>query len=171
MAGPIGRSTDLLKQYCAERTFNYNKIKKGLLLIAWGGIKKGAIADRTAIFVNQIYTGVGEGNVNYTGIIVFLASIAYSIQIYCDFSGYSDIAKGVAECLGIELQTNFQHPYFARSISEFWHRWHISLSTWLKDYLYIPLGGNKKGKVRRDINLLLVFLISGFWHGTDVGKY
>ena len=129
--------------------------------MAWGFFKKAVIADRLAVFVDYCYDNPGEQQ----PLTLLLATVFFSFQIYCDFSGYSDIAIGAARCMGFDLMTNFNAPYLAKNIADFWRRWHISLSTWFKDYLYIPLGGNRVGPVRLYVNFFLVFLISGFWHG------
>jgi len=161
VAGPIERSGNLLPQFKVNYEFDYDRITSGLRLAAWGMFKKVVIADRLAIYVNGVF-----GNpVVYSGMSLALAVFFFAFQIYCDFSGYSDIAIGCARVLGFNLITNFRQPYFSRSITEFWRRWHISLSTWLKDYIYIPLGGNRKGEIRWKINLLITFLLSGLWHG------
>jgi D-alanyl-lipoteichoic acid acyltransferase DltB (MBOAT superfamily) len=161
VAGPIERSGNLLPQFKVNYEFDYDRVTSGLRLAAWGMFKKVVIADRLAIYVN----GVFENPAVYPGTSVALAVFFFAFQIYCDFSGYSDIAIGCARVLGFNLMTNFRQPYFSRSIAEFWRRWHISLSTWLKDYIYIPLGGNRKGEARKDLNLLITFLLSGLWHG------
>ena len=161
VAGPIERTGNLLPQFKVNHEFDYERVTSGLRLATWGMFKKVVIADRLAVYVNAVFGNPGV----YTGASLLLAIIFFAIQIYCDFSGYSDIAIGCARILGINLMNNFKQPYFSRSITEFWRRWHISLSTWLKDYLYIPLGGNRKGKVRQKFNLLITFLISGLWHG------
>jgi len=163
VAGPIERPQNLLHQFYRRSDFSYDNAVMGINLIALGLFKKIVIADRLAIYVNQVY---GDLN-NASSISTFLALIFFSFQIYCDFSGYSDIARGTARFMGFELMLNFDRPYLSRSISEFWKRWHISLSTWFKDYVYIPLGGNKVNRYRRYYNLLVVFLISGLWHGAN----
>lgn len=163
VAGPIERSKNLLIQINERHYFDYERVKKGLLLMLWGLFLKLVIADRVALLVNQVFN-------NYTwyiGIQIAVAAVFFALQIYCDFGSYSIIAKGSALVMGFRLMDNFQQPYFATSIGEFWHRWHISLSTWFRDYLYIPLGGNRKGKVRKYINVMIVFLCSGLWHGAD----
>lgn len=163
VAGPIERSGNLLPQFDEEHRFDATEVKHGLELMLWGFFEKLVIADRVAIFVNQIYD-------HYTGYAFFeiaLATIGFAIQIYCDFGGYSHIAIGAAEVLGIKLSRNFEQPYLAVSIKDFWRRWHISLSTWFRDYVYIPLGGNRKGKLRKYINLMITFLVSGLWHGAS----
>jgi len=161
VAGPIERSGNLLPQFKVNYEFDYDRVTSGLRLAAWGMFKKVVIADRLAIYVNGVF---GNPAV-YPGASLALAVFFFAFQIYCDFSGYSDIAIGYARVLGFNLMTNFRQPYFSRSIAEFWRRWHISLSTWLKDYIYIPLGGNRKGEVRQRLNLLITFLLSGLWHG------
>jgi alginate O-acetyltransferase complex protein AlgI len=163
VAGPIERPQNLLHQFYATNNFDFEKLKSGLIRMAWGLFKKVVIADRIALVVDNIYGNLPSQN----GSAVILAVFLYSFQIYCDFSGYSDIAIGAAETMGIKLMENFNAPYFSKSISEFWKRWHISLSTWFKDYLYIPLGGNRLGMPKWYFNLLLVFLISGLWHGAN----
>ena len=163
VAGPIERSTRLLKQFYRKVSFSEERLRSGLLLILWGLFKKVVIADRLAIYVNEAYNHPGD----YQGWPLILATYFFAFQIYCDFSGYSDIAIGSARILGFDLMENFRQPYFARSISEFWKRWHISLSTWFRDYLYIPLGGNRVVKWRWYYNLMVVFLVSGLWHGAN----
>ncbi|GHV06785.1 alginate O-acetyltransferase [Spirochaetia bacterium] len=161
VAGPIERTGNLLPQFKIDHHFDYDRVTSGLKLAAWGMFKKVVIADRLAIYVNAVYGNPGV----YPASALLLATFFFTFQIYCDFSGYSDIAIGTARVLGFNLMTNFRKPYFSQSITEFWRRWHISLSTWLKDYLYIPLGGNRKGPGRQKLNLLITFLISGLWHG------
>jgi len=163
VAGPIERSTRLLPQFFEKHDFNYARVTDGLKLMLWGFFKKVVIADRLAILVNTVYNSPS----NYTGFPLILATVFFAFQIYCDFSGYCDIAIGGAQVLGFNLMDNFNRPYFSKSISEFWKRWHISLSTWFKDYLYISLGGNRVVKWRWQFNLLLTFLISGLWHGAN----
>ena len=163
VAGPIERSTNLLPQFRRNNDFNYERTRDGLRLVLWGLFKKVVIADRLAFFVNQVY-----GNAHsYQGLPLIVATYCFALQIYCDFSGYSDIAVGAAKTMGYDLMENFQRPYFAASITEFWRRWHISLSSWFRDYLYIPLGGNRCSRARRHVNVLTVFLISGLWHGAN----
>ena len=164
VAGPIERTTNLLPQFNKKVSFNYNRLVSGLYLISWGFFKKIVIADRVAIVVNTVYASPNIED----GFGSLLAMLLFSVQIYCDFSAYSDIAIGVARIMGFDLMKNFDNPYFSQSITEFWRRWHISLSTWFRDYLYIPLGGNRKGKNRQLVNLFLVFLISGLWHGAGL---
>lgn len=161
VAGPIERSERLLPQFHKEITFNYQRVRDGLVLMIWGMFKKVVIADRLAEYVNLVYNQHHE----FEGIQNLIATIFFTFQIYCDFSGYSDIAIGAALVMGYRLMTNFRRPYLATSIREFWQRWHISLSTWFRDYLYIPLGGNRVVKWRWYFNLFITFLISGLWHG------
>jgi len=163
VAGPIERPQNVLKQFHEKHKFNYEMFRHGLLLMLWGFFKKLVIADRLAYYVNPVFDQSGE----YEGISILMAAVFFSFQIFCDFSGYSDIAIGASEIMGIRLMKNFDRPYSARSIAEFWTRWHISLSTWFKDYLYIPLGGNRVSKIKWYRNLVIVFLISGFWHGAS----
>ena len=163
VAGPIERSTRLLPQFFRRVEFNYERTVSGLQLMLWGFFKKIVIADTLAIYVDAVYGSPGQ----FTALPVILATYGFAFQIYCDFSGYSDIAIGAARILGFDLMQNFRQPYFARSIADFWSRWHISLSTWFRDYLYIPLGGNRVVKWRWHFNLLFVFLVSGLWHGAE----
>ncbi|MEB8328232.1 MBOAT family protein [Flavobacteriaceae bacterium KMM 6897] len=161
VAGPIERASHLLPQFYKTYKFNYNQVKSGLLLIAFGLFKKMVIADRAALYVNEVYNNPGS----YEGIETIIATVLFAFQIYCDFSGYSDIAIGAARTMGFDLMKNFDSPYLSKSITEFWRRWHISLSTWFRDYVYIPLGGSRNGKYRTYYNLFIVFLVSGLWHG------
>ena len=163
VAGPIERPQNLLHQFREKYDFEYERVVEGLKLMLWGLFKKLVIADRLAIYVNTVYNNPEQ----HGGKTFILATIFFAFQIYCDFSGYSDIAIGAAKVMGFKLMTNFNRPYFARNISEFWKRWHISLSTWFKDYLYISLGGNRVSIPRWYFNLFLVFLISGLWHGAN----
>ncbi len=163
VAGPIERSVNLLPQFYKKITLEYSNIIIGLRRILWGMFKKVVIADRLAIFVNQVYDSPHDSN----GLQLAIATIFFAFQIYCDFSGYSDIAIGAAKTLGFDLMENFKTPYFSKSISEFWKRWHISLSSWFKDYLYIPLGGNRVVKWRWYYNLIVTFVVSGLWHGAN----
>ena len=160
--GPISRYDDMKKTLLAKRKITANNIFDGLLRICWGLIKKFVIAGRTAILISTI-----SGSTEYSGGYALLAMIIYSINLYADFSGGIDIVLGVSKMLGIDLAENFDAPYFSQSIKEFWRRWHISLSSWLKDYVYIPLGGNRKGTLRKNINLLITFTVSGLWHGVN----
>lgn len=163
VAGPIERPQNLLRQFYEKHEFDYIRIVDGLKQMLWGFFKKLVIADRLAIYVNAVYNNPEQHN----GTTLIVATIFFAFQIYCDFSGYSDIAIGAARVMGFKLMTNFRRPYFSMNISEFWKRWHISLSTWFKDYLYISLGGNRVSVPRWYINLMLVFLVSGLWHGAN----
>jgi len=163
VAGPIERANHLLPQVQRKRTFDYTQAVEGCRLILWGMFKKVVIADSLAATVDEIFQRYPEQN----GASLLLGAIAFSFQIYGDFSGYSDIALGTAKLFGFELLSNFRFPYFSRSIAEFWRRWHISLSSWFRDYLYIPLGGSKEGKLKAVRNTLIIFLVSGFWHGAS----
>jgi len=163
VAGPIERSGNLLKQFKQEKQFDFHRLCEGGKLIVWGLFKKVVIADRLAIYVNSVYANPDY----YSGVSLALATYFFAFQIYCDFSGYSDIAIGAARIMGYDLMQNFRLPYLAESIADFWQRWHISLSTWFRDYLYIPLGGNQIGAGRWLINIYAVFLISGLWHGAQ----
>lgn len=163
VAGPIERATHLLPQIKKKRTFNYTEAVDGLRQILWGLFKKVVIADQCAYFANIIF----NNSENYSGSTLFLGAIFFAFQIYGDFSGYSDIAIGTAKLFGIDLLQNFAFPYFSRNIAEFWRRWHISLSTWFRDYLYIPVGGSKGGLLMKVRNTFIIFLVSGFWHGAN----
>jgi D-alanyl-lipoteichoic acid acyltransferase DltB (MBOAT superfamily) len=163
VAGPIERPQNLLHQFREKHLPDFENFAEGLKMMIWGLFKKLVIADRLSIYVNAAYNNVS----NHNGSTLLLATIFFSIQIYCDFSGYSDIAIGAARVMGFKLMANFDRPYFARSISEFWKRWHISLSTWFKDYLYISMGGSKVAIPQWYFNLFFVFLVSGLWHGAN----
>ncbi|MFV8346505.1 MBOAT family O-acyltransferase [Flavobacterium sp. ZB4P13] len=163
VAGPIERATHLLPQIKRKRTFNYNQAVDGLRQILWGLFKKIVIADNCAEYVDMIFNNSDD----YSGSTLVMGAVFFAFQIYGDFSGYSDIALGTSRLLGIELLKNFSFPYFSRDIAEFWRRWHISLSSWFKDYLYIPLGGSKGGKWMQIRNTFAIFLVSGFWHGAN----
>ena len=164
VAGPIERSVNLLPQIKKTRKFSYDNLVKGLVLFFYGMFLKLIIADRAAILVNEVF-----GNYkNFSREILIISGILFTLQIYCDFYSYSIMAKGSAKILGIDLMDNFKEPLLSKSITEFWRRWHISLSTWFKDYLYIPLGGNRRGDLRKYFNLLVVFLVSGLWHGAEL---
>lgn len=164
VAGPIERTANLMPQINSKKNFNYESARYGVRLALWGLFKKMVIADNLAVWVDKVY-----GNVtSYEGCSLAVAAFFFSIQIYCDFSGYSDIARGSAKLLDIELMENFRSPYFSASIKEFWGRWHISLSTWFRDYVYIPLGGNRVSKGRNVINYMITFLVSGLWHGDNL---
>jgi len=161
LSGPIERASNLLPQLHSRYSFDYDNIRCGLLMIAGGLFKKVVIADRLALYVNPVYNNVND----YSGIAFIIATYLYALQLYFDFSGYTDIALGTARIFNIRLTQNFNSPYLSTSISDFWRRWHISLSSWFRDYLYIPLGGNRVGTVRRCYNLLIVFFLCGLWHG------
>jgi alginate O-acetyltransferase complex protein AlgI len=163
LAGPIERAKQFLIQFHQLQRWDWERVTGGLKLMVWGLFKKVVIADRIAALVDPIFTNPGE----FTGPSFALASFLYTFQIYCDFSGYTDTAIGISQVFGYKLMDNFNRPYSARSIAEFWRRWHISLSTWLRDYLYIPLGGNRIAPVRLYYNIIIVFLICGFWHGAN----
>jgi alginate O-acetyltransferase complex protein AlgI len=163
VAGPIERPQNVLHQFYEKHSFDYDRVKSGLRLMLWGMFKKVIIADNLSIFVNKIY----DNPTQYQGLPLIIATLFFSMQIYCDFSGYSDIALGSARVMGFKLMKNFDRPYLSKNISEFWKRWHISLSTWFRDYLYIPLGGNRVSKSRLYFNLFFVFMISGLWHGAS----
>jgi D-alanyl-lipoteichoic acid acyltransferase DltB (MBOAT superfamily) len=161
VAGPIERPQHLLHQFREEHRFDYARVVAGLQLMAWGLVKKVVVADRLAELANRVY----DAPRGFTGLPLITGTLAFAFQIYCDFSGYSDIAIGAAQVMGFTLVKNFDRPYTARSIAEFWRRWHISLSTWFRDYLYIPLGGNRVARPRWYVNLFVTFLVSGLWHG------
>lgn len=161
VAGPIERSKNLLSQLRDEHSFDFENMRTGLLIMLWGYFQKLVLADRIAIVVDQAYGDVKA----YPGGYLLLASVLFAVQIYCDFSGYSMIAIGSAKVMGFTLMENFNCPYLARTVSGFWKRWHISLTSWFRDYLYIPLGGNRKGTARKYINMMIVFIVSGLWHG------
>lgn len=163
VAGPIERSLNLLPQFRQKVAFDYERVTSGLRLMAWGFFKKVVIADKLALLVDGVY---GDPQA-HTGLTLIFATYFFAYQIYCDFSGYSDIAIGAARVLGIDLMKNFRQPYLSQSIPEFWRRWHISLSTWFRDYLYIPLGGNRVSQTRLFVNVMIVFLVSGLWHGAN----
>lgn len=163
VAGPIERANHLLPQVQKSRKFNYTQAVEGCRLILWGLFKKVVIADSLAGIVDNIF----DHYTDYNGASLMVGAVAFSFQIYGDFSGYSDIALGTAKLFGFELLINFKFPYFSRDIAEFWRRWHISLSSWFKDYLYIPLGGSKEGKLKAIRNTFIIFLVSGFWHGAS----
>lgn len=163
VAGPIERASNLLPQILNKRTFSYDQSASGLKLILWGLFKKVVIADSLGYIVDDVFTNYAH----YPASTLILGVVFFSFQIYGDFSGYSDIAIGTAKLFGIELMSNFKFPYFARSIGEFWRRWHISLTTWFRDYLYIPMGGSKAGQLKSVRNVTVIFLVSGFWHGAN----
>jgi D-alanyl-lipoteichoic acid acyltransferase DltB (MBOAT superfamily) len=163
VAGPIERPQNVIPQLKEFRPYNWDNVKEGLARMCWGFFKKVVIADRLAMVVERTFGHTAETS----SAALFMGAVFYSFQIYCDFSGYSDIALGAAKVMNIRLMENFKEPYLSGSLSEFWTRWHISLSTWFRDYLYIPLGGNRKGEWRRRMNIMAVFLLSGLWHGAN----
>ena len=163
VAGPIERAGNMLPQFRYKFNFDYDRVVSGLRRILWGVFKKLVIADRLAIYVNAVYGDLES----YTGLTLIVATLFYTFQIYCDFSAYSDIAIGVARVLGFRLMENFRRPNLATSMRDFWHRWHISLSTWFRDYVYIALGGNRKGFSRQTINVMITFSFAGLWHGAN----
>lgn len=163
VAGPIERATNLLPQFTCPRMFDYNKAVDGMRQMLWGFFKKVVVADNCALFANGIF----ENYNTLSGSALLAGAFFFTVQIYGDFSGYSDIAVGTARLFGINLMRNFNCPYFARDIAEFWRRWHISLTTWFRDYVYIPLGGSRKGKWKSVRNTAVIFLVSGFWHGAN----
>ncbi|MFU8844589.1 MAG: MBOAT family O-acyltransferase, partial [Bacteroidales bacterium] len=163
VAGPIERATNLLPQFYIKRTFDYSKAVDGLRQILWGLFKKIVIADNCAEYANLIF----NNSADHPGSTLVLGALFFTFQIYCDFSGYSDIAIGTSRLFGFNLMRNFNFPYFSRDIAEFWRRWHISLSTWFRDYLYIPLGGSRGGTWMKIRNTFIIFIVSGFWHGAN----
>jgi D-alanyl-lipoteichoic acid acyltransferase DltB (MBOAT superfamily) len=163
VAGPIERAAQLLPQFSLPKKFDYQLAKSGIYLMIWGLFKKVVVADNCAFFVNQIF----ENPAQESSATLMMGAVLFAFQIYGDFSGYSDIAIGVARLFGFKLMTNFSYPYFSRDIAEFWRRWHISLSTWFRDYLYIPLGGSRGTKLKQVRNVFIIFLVSGFWHGAN----
>lgn len=165
VAGPIERSKNLLIQLRECHRFHFENLKKGILMIVYGLFLKMVIADRAAIIVDTVF----DNTAAYPGFYIACASLFFAIQIYCDFYGYSTIARGSALIMGIQLMDNFAAPYYSESIKEFWRRWHISLSSWFRDYMYIPLGGSRKGFIQKQGNLFAVFAVSGFWHGASLG--
>ena len=163
VAGPIERATNLLPQFQKKREFDYDTAVDGMRQILWGLFKKVVVADNCAVYVNQVFANSGS----HSGSTLLLAAVFFTFQIYGDFSGYSDIAIGTAKLFGIRLMRNFNVPYFSRDIAEFWRRWHISLTTWFRDYVYIPLGGSRVSKAKVIRNTFVIFLVSGFWHGAN----
>jgi D-alanyl-lipoteichoic acid acyltransferase DltB (MBOAT superfamily) len=163
VAGPIERASHLLPQFKKKYSFEYERTVSGFRLILWGMFKKVVVADRLSAYVDAVYNNIPV----HSGLSFYIATLFFAFQIYCDFSGYSDIAIGTARSMGFDLMTNFRTPYFAVSFKDFWNRWHISLSTWFRDYLYIPLGGNRCSKKRQYFNLFTTFLVSGLWHGAN----
>jgi alginate O-acetyltransferase complex protein AlgI len=165
VAGPIERPGNLIHQFYEKHFFNYQRIIDGLKLMLWGFFKKVVIADKLAMVVDKVYSDPTQ----YTGLPLMAAAISFAIQVYCDFSGYSDIAIGSAQVMGFRLRDNFDRPLFSASMAEFWRRWHISLMSWFRDYVYIPLGGNRVSRGRRYFNLFFTFSLSGLWHGANWG--
>ncbi len=163
VAGPIERATNLLPQFDRPFSFCRDRATTGLRLALWGFFKKMVVADNLAVVVDRVYADPGA----YPGAASIVATVFFAFQIYCDFSGYTDIAIGLARLMGIDLMLNFRQPYFGRNIRDFWRRWHISLTTWFRDYVYFPLGGGRVGRVRRLVNVMIVFLVSGIWHGAN----
>ena len=163
VAGPIERSSNLLKQFSEKHYFEYQRVKDGLLMMAWGLFQKIIVADRIAIMVDKVYNYPQY----YQGFEIIFATILFAFQVYCDFEGYSNIAIGASQVMGFELMKNFDCPYFSRTVADFWRRWHISLTTWFRDYLYFPLGGSKCEKKKNYRNIMIVFLVSGLWHGAN----
>jgi D-alanyl-lipoteichoic acid acyltransferase DltB (MBOAT superfamily) len=162
VSGPIERAKNMLPQFTYPLTVDFYRLKFGFLEMLWGYFMKLVVADRLAIYVSSVYEGKASGT------LAFIGTVFYTFEVYCDFCGYSHIAIGAARILGIDVMKNFDTPFLARTVSEFWRRWHISLSSWFKDYLYIPLGGNRKGTFRKYLNILIVFAASGLWHGANV---
>jgi alginate O-acetyltransferase complex protein AlgI len=163
VAGPIERPAHLLPQLKKNIAFFYDNLVAGLRLMLWGFFKKMVVADRLSLIVDDVYSCPQS----WDGVSLIMATFLFAFQIYCDFSGYTDIARGSAKAMGIDLMQNFKRPYIALNISEFWHRWHISLSTWFRDYVYIPLGGNKQGGIWFCRNIMITFILSGLWHGAN----
>lgn len=163
VAGPIERASNMLPQFHTPIHFSWDNLISGLKLMLWGFFKKMVIADRLAFIANQVFNNPHD----YLGAPLVIGTFAFGIQIYCDFSGYTDIAIGAARTFGYHMSLNFSRPYFSKTIREFWRRWHISLSSWFRDYVYIPLGGNQVSRLKSNLNLLAVFLLSGFWHGAN----
>jgi alginate O-acetyltransferase complex protein AlgI len=163
VAGPIERASNLLPQILKPRTFQYSSAVDGMRQIIWGLFKKAVIADRAALYVNDVFNTSSD----YTGSTYLIGTLFFTFQVYCDFSGYSDIAIGTSKLFGFNLMRNFAYPFFSRDISELWRRWHISLTTWFRDYIYFPLGGNKFGVKKTILNTFIVFTVSGVWHGAN----
>ena len=164
VAGPIERSKNLLKQLAVPGKFRFESLREGFLLMLWGYFLKLVLADRIAVYVDTVYGDYSS----WPGVYLIVATMLFAVQIYCDFAGYSTIAMGAARILGIELMENFDAPYLSLTVAEFWRRWHISLTSWFKDYLYIPLGGSRRGTARKYLNKMIVFLVSGLWHGAQL---
>ncbi|HAL31097.1 MAG TPA: membrane-bound O-acyltransferase family protein [Coriobacteriia bacterium] len=167
-AGPITRAQTLLPQLKRQHRFDYHKMQSGLLLIGRGFFKKLMVADRLAVFVDSVFSDPYQHAGTVHGLLFTVAAVFFAGQLYCDFSGYTDIVRGSARLFGVELPVNFRAPYLAVSVRDFWRRWHITLMDWLRDYVYIPLGGNRKGRTRRVVNVMAVFLVSGLWHGAGL---
>ncbi len=163
VAGPIERSGNLLRQLHERHYFDFENVRDGLMLMLWGFFQKMVVGDRIAVIVDKVYAEY----TTYSGYYLVVATVLFAIQIYCDFGGYSTIAMGAAKVMGFRLTDNFECPYMSQSVAEFWRRWHVTLSSWFRDYLYIPLGGNRKGKIRKYMNCLIVFTLSGLWHGAE----
>ena len=163
VAGPIERSSRLLEQFYARHSFSYERMVRGLMMMMWGYFQKMVIADRLAVLVSQVF----DYYTYYSGVQILVGCVFFAFQIYCDFAGYSCIAIGAAQVMGFDLMQNFAQPYLASSVAGFWRRWHISLTSWFRDYLYIPLGGNRRGTLTKYRNILIVFLASGLWHGAN----
>jgi len=163
VAGPIERASNLVPQFYKRRKFDYNRAVSGMKLVLWGLLKKIVIADNCAVYVNDIFANYED----QSGLTLIIGAVFFAFQIYGDFSGYSDIAIGTSRLFGFDLMRNFNYPYFSRDIAEFWRRWHISLSTWFRDYVYIPLGGSRGNKWFQLRNVFIIFLVSGFWHGSN----
>lgn len=168
LSGPIERSKNLLPQINEEHKWDSVRVKEGLFMMLWGYFLKMVIVGRLSILTDYVYSGTGAESGKYTGIPMLVALIAYSFRIYCDFAGYSFIATGAARVMGFRIMRNFRQPYLSVSVSDFWRRWHISLSTWFRDYLYITLGGSRKGTLKRYLNIMIVFAVSGIWHGATL---
>ncbi len=167
-SGPITRVQVLTEQFERHHSFDYERMQSGLLLIGLGFFKKLMIADRLAVFVNTVFDNPGAVSAKSNGLLFLIASVFFSIQLYCDFSGYTDIVRGSSRLFGVELPINFSAPYFSRSVREFWRRWHMTLMDWFREYVYIPLGGSRRGALRKRINVLAVFALSGLWHGAGL---
>lgn len=163
VAGPIERSSRLLGQFYEKHCFSFDRMVQGLMLMLWGYFQKMVVADRLSVLVDQVFNYSSY----YQGFTILIGALFFAVQVYCDFAGYSTIAVGAAQIMGFDLMENFHQPYFATSVADFWRRWHISLSTWFRDYLYIPLGGNRNGKWAKYRNIMIVFLTSGLWHGAN----
>ena len=163
VAGPIERSSRLLGQFYEKHRFSYDRTVRGLLLMLWGYFQKMVVADRLSVLVDQVFNYSSY----YQGFTILVGALFFAVQIYCDFAGYSTIAVGAAQIMGFDLMENFHRPYFAVSVADFWRRWHISMGTWFRDYVYIPLGGNKGGLAKQLRNIAIVWLLTGFWHGAS----